>query len=409
LGMKEHRYKWMLLAVILGLHGLLGNVPQIMSAFGVGRSVVWFRDMHSMLAASDAAHDGLNPYVDNPYDIGRERHIYPDWWFALGQAGLTRPDSYWLGWVVVGLFWLAVLAVVPGRSPGELGWTLLICASPPFWLGVNRANPDLLIFALLTPVVPLLFHHNRWVRLLAPWPVALAAGLKFFPALAGVVFLKPAPSRREGQLQWLLIAALLLFLVWAQADDVQRYLQAGWIARGQFIFGAAAVPLHYGGNPDFWLNAGRVAGAALMLAAFFHCWRQPVVRPGGTEREWGFFIMGAAVLAGGFFLTVGYLYKIVFAVWLLPVLLPLAARSGQPGMRLSLACLAGMVWVEGLVCAALALWPQPVDAFTRILLHRMAAVISGLLAWGFLLPVVHVFGAELRGRWQQWRASHDPA
>jgi hypothetical protein len=322
---------------------------------------------------------------------------------------LTRPDSYWLGWVVAGLFWLAVLAVAPVRSPRELGWTLLICASPPFWLGVNRANPDLLIFALLTPVVPLLFHHNKWVRLLAPWPVALAAGLKFFPALAGVVFLKPAPSRREGWLLWLLIAALLVFLVWAQADDVQRYLAAGWIARGQFIFGAAAVPLHYGGSPDLWLNTGRVAGVALVLAAFFHHRGTPVVRPGGTEQEWSFFVMGAAVVGGGFFLTVGYLYKIVFAVWLLPVLLPLAARPGQRGMRCSLGCLAGMVWVEGLVCAALTLWPQPQDAFTRILLHRMAAIISGLLAWGFLLPVVFVFGAELRGRWQQWRESHGPA
>ena len=209
--MKAGRLKWLLLAVLLGLHGLLGSFPQIMTSFGVGRSVVWFRDMHSMLAASDAVRDGLNPFIDNPYDLGGERHIYPDWWFALAWVGLNRADTFWLGWVVVCLFWLAVLAVVPLRTMREFGWTLLICASPPFWLAINRANPDLLVFALLTPVVPLLMHHNKWIRLLAPWPVALATGLKFFPALAGAVFLNPAPASRENRQKWLLIAALLVF------------------------------------------------------------------------------------------------------------------------------------------------------------------------------------------------------
>ncbi|MDB6115598.1 MAG: hypothetical protein JWQ62_2543 [Lacunisphaera sp.] len=53
--MKDGRLKLLLLAVLLVRHMLLGFFPRIMTDFGVGRSVVWFRDMHSMLAASDAA------------------------------------------------------------------------------------------------------------------------------------------------------------------------------------------------------------------------------------------------------------------------------------------------------------------------------------------------------------------
>lgn len=402
--MKAGRFKWLLIAVLLGGHGLLGFFPQIMKDFGVGQAVVWFRDTHSMLAASDSARAGLNPFVNNPYDIGGERHIYPDWWFALGWMGLTRADSFWLGWVVVGLFWLAVLAVVPLRSAWDLGWTLLVCASPPFWLAVNRANPDLLVFAILTPVVPWLLHRDKWVRLLAPGPVALATGLKFFPALAGVVFLYPAVTRREDWQRWLIIAALLLLLAWSLTDDVQRYLESGWLAHGLFTFGAAAIPMHYGWDPGICLNIGRLAGVALVALAALRPPSEAVSGVDGMEKERRYGVMGAAVLAGLFFLTVGYLYKIIFVVWLLPLLLTGLSQTGPVRVRarFSLACLVGLVWIEGLTCAVLSHWPGLSDTHGLAVFRQTAATISGLLAWGFIVPVVIYFGTELRFCWKRW-------
>ena len=401
--MSRWRYRLVMLGVLLGLHALLGAFPQIMANFGVGRSIVWFRDMHSMLAASDAVRDGLNPFLSNPYDLGGERHIYPDWRFALDWLGLSRADSFWLGWVLVGLFWLGVLAVLPLRSLRELGWTILICASPPFWLAINRANPDLLVFALLTLVVPFLLHRQKWVRLLAPCLVAVATGLKFFPILAGAVFLAPAVTRREDLQRWLVIAVLLGLLVWSLNDDVLRYLQADWIGRGLFTFGSASIPLHHGWTAGSWLGAGRLVGAALLAWAVF---RRPDAPAAGLgERELNFGVMGAVVLAGVYFLTVGYLYKIIFVVWLLPVLLALAREPGpwRGRARLALGCLAGLVWVEGLTCAALAVWPGFSDGPGRVVVRRLAATLSGGLAWGFIVPVTVWLGAQLRSYGQQWR------
>jgi hypothetical protein len=396
--MNPWRFKLALVAALLGVYVSLAIFPGIMRSFGVGVSALWFRDTHSMLAASDSAREGRDPFVDNVHDVAGERHIYPDWWFVLGRLGLSRADSFWLGGLVVGLFWLAVLAVLRLRSRRDVVWTLLICASPPFWLAVNRANPDLLVFALLTPVVPWLLHRRGWIRMLAPGPVALAAGLKFFPVLAGAVFLYPAATRREEQMRWWLIAGLGLLLAWSLADDVQRYLEAGWLARGLFTFGAASVPLHFGGDPEVWLNLGRLAGAALLGWAVL---RWPGTNPAAAndwERTRRYGLMGAAVLAGSFFLTTGYLYKVIFVVWLLPLLLagPDLGGTVRAGTRFCLFCLVGMLWGEGLVCAVISQWPGLADAHGLVVLRRTAAIISGLLAWGFIVPVVAWLGAEIR-------------
>jgi len=396
------RFKLALVAALLGVYGGLGLFPGIMRGFGVGVSVLWFRDTHSMLAASDSAREGRDPFVDNIHDVGGERHIYPDWWFVLGKAGLDRSDALWLGAGIVGLFWLAALLLLPVGSWREWWWTLAVCASPPFWLVVNRANPDMLVFALLTPVVPWLLHRKPWVRLLAPGPVALGTGLKFFPLLAGAALLHPAPTRRENRQRWAIIIGLGLLLAWSLADDVQRYLAAGWLGRGLFTFGAAAVALHGGGEPDFWVNLGRLAGLILVGWGLV---RGSVGRSGDVlpPRDRLYEFMGTAVLAGMFFVTVGYLYKIIFVVWLLPGLLARAVAPGASGRpaRFALGCLAGLVWIEGLVCAAISFWPHLADAHGQVMIRRAAGAVSGLLAWGFIGPLAVGFGAQLRHFLQQ--------
>lgn len=403
--MNAWRLKLALLAALLGIYGLLGCFPGIMRSFGVGISIVPFRDTHSMLAASDSARAGFDPYVENPYDVAREKHIYPDWWFVLGRIGLTRADTPWLGALIVGLFCFTAAFVTPLRLRSDFWWTLLVCASPPFWLAVNRANPDLLVFAVLTPVVPMLLHPAKWVRLLAVVPVAFATGLKLFPLLAGLVLLYPAPSRSENVQRWALIAGLAVLLAWSLADDVRHYLEAGWVARGLFAFGAASVPLHFGGSVDASLALGRVAGLLLLIWAV----AKPVRLDAGAASESmaRYTLMGGAVLAGIFFLSTGYLYKIIFVLWLLPALLQ-ASRGNGAGRglgRVALFSLIGLVWLEGLACWLLTTWPELAGQAEQIAIRRAAAITAGMLAWGLIVPVVLMFGVELRRCWAQRKTS----
>lgn len=384
-------------AIVLAAHVLLGALPTVLEIFGVPKSQVWFRDTYAMLAASDSAKAGYNPFVENPYDLIHERHIYPDWWYALGALGLDRSDYVALGLGGVAAFWLAVLVVLPFRTRGQFWFAVAFCLSPPFWLAVNRGNPDLLVFAIMTPAVFLLHARPAWLRQLAPLPLVLATGLKYFPVLGGIILVEPVATRRERLGRIAVAVAGAALLAWSLADDVRNYLAVDWVARGQYTFGAGAIPMKFGVGADLALGLGRIAGAALVA------WG--IGRPAATgelvtappPRLRSFLLMGVAVTAGNFFLTVGYLYKIVFAVWLLPEVFRWREAGGEPARlaRFALGCLIAAVWFMPLVCVTSYEWIGWFGPAHEATIRRLAAAFADLLAWGAMVPLVMIFGAHL--------------
>ncbi len=117
----------------------------------------WFADLYSLLATSDAFALGLDPYRPNPLDPLHAPHWYTDWWFWLHDIGLTRSDASWLGLAGNLLFLAATVVLLRPAGGGEIlvGW--LLVASPAVLLGLNRANPDLVIVALFALAAGLLF------------------------------------------------------------------------------------------------------------------------------------------------------------------------------------------------------------------------------------------------------------
>lgn len=395
------RYRGLFITVILGLHGLFAFMPQLLEAFGVAKLDLWFRDTYAMLAASDSAHAGFDPFVENPYDLIQERHIYSDWWYALGKLGLDRSDHIGVGLAVVVLFWLAVLAVLPLRTARELGWSLALCASPPIWLAVNRANPDLLVFAIMTLSMPMLLSAKWVVRVMAAVPLAFATGLKFFPLLGGIVLLCPAKTRRENLVKTTIVVSLLGLLAWSLQESLGNYLRVSWLARGQFTFGAAAAPLKLGLEETFWVWSGRIIGLGLVI------WT--MVRPSitaklnaTTERKDRLFaLMGVAVVAGNFFLTIGFLYKLLFAIWVLPECLRLMETKSAftSPAKVTLVCLVILAWLVPISCVCSPWWLEWFGHSAEAPIRRGVSIVADLFAWGAILPMVFIFGGSLRACW----------
>lgn len=340
-------------AVLLTLASVV-RFPLVLTALGVEPPAGWwFVDTYALLAASDAVTQGLDPYAPNPLDLLHVPHWYSDWWFALAALGLTRADVYAVGAVVVGAFLVAAVLVLRPATGWEVLFAWGVLCSPPFLLGVNRANADLAICALMVLLA--------WLLAAAPRPawaaggaavVALAAGLKFYPIIAGAALVTAPRPPRERWLALGLLAAGGLLVAWSVADGVQRALALVLPPVGFFSFGASAWFGLVGLAPGAAHLAAWLAG--LVLAALW--WRRtptvPAALPAAARVA---FVIGALLIVGCFFTGVSYSYRLVFGVLLLPLLWRWAAlgRTAPGGWiaRGVLVLTLPVLWIDGLACA----------------------------------------------------------
>ncbi len=353
------RWHLLLAVVVAAWFASFAVYPDLYRFVGVLHYGAWFLDSFAILASNDALGRGLDPWQPNPLDYFNRPHVYTHWWLGLHDLGLTRAHNLWLGLSWVGAFLVAALATLRPRGWREALWYLAVLGSSPVLLGVNRANNDLAIFALLAPVVPCLLDGRRPVRLLAVGLIALAAGLKFFPACAGLVLLTGAGVTTREVRERLVLAVLALGLVAADlAHDLAGIGQLTPKAHGLMTFGAANLPASFGLSPAqatlFGLLVAVVVIALYWRSRWFEGW---VIGPGETA-VWLTFVLGGVLLAGCFFSGVNFGYRWVFAVWLAPLLWRLPRDPAAPKRVRRLAGVtAGLLvislWADALVSAGL--------------------------------------------------------
>src|SRR6478736_4692909 len=279
--------------------------PSIMGLMGIGHGGLWFRDVFGILAAVEAQRLGMDPYGANA--LGAQ-HNYSHWWLWLEFTHWTRRDTLWLGLLTSGTGLVAGWLVTRPRTAAELGWTLLVFCSAPLLLGLNRANVDWLLFALLSLLVPCLLSSSpSWRRFGPPLLIALATGLKYYPAVAGLVLLAIRP-RLDRRVALGLAAALLAITLASVGPDLARFTGVV-IHEGFYVFGAAASFRKFG------LPGGLapVAGVAVLAVAGLWLARRPTLRtwtvPPALRPEYFNFILGAAILTGCFLLTANFAYR----------------------------------------------------------------------------------------------------
>jgi hypothetical protein len=318
--------------------------PGVWLLTGIGEADRPFLDLRHLLAAGQAAQLGLNPHVSNPLDPYHRLFGFSDWWLASGHLGLTLKDTAWLGLTRAS----TVLLLKPaGRRQGA--GLLLVLVSPPLLFLANRANHDLVVFVLMSLALGCLRLERTSVRALAILLLAVSAVLKYFP-LAAVVLLLDARTRREFA-GWILLYALVLVLAWPSLEQALHTAAShtpapAWL----FAFGA----------PTFFRNLGLASAttwgwlaAGLVLLAMAASWWRSAARktPPATgeartlERE---FACGAVMIVGCFLHGSSYLYKIVFALWLLPWLWRATLDQGEERWRKATqSLLLAVLWFEG--------------------------------------------------------------
>ncbi len=395
-GRPSPRRLWWLMVVFVGCYfSLFAFFPDLFLFVGVNHFGVWFLDTYAILATNDAMSVGIDPYAFNPLDPFGRAHVYTHWWLYLRNLGLTRADNFLLGGSFVLAFFLAAIARLRPRTGGELVWYLAIFCSSPILLALNRANNDLLVFALLAPVVPGLLSPRRTLRLSAVLLIALATSLKFYPAVAGLVLIAGDDVREVRERVAVGLVALSLVAV-NLAHDFVLFSAIAPKAEGLMTFGAVNLLTGLG------LAGWQVAVAALAIAAavFTGFWRSQVFSgweiTAESRNAWLSFALGAVLLTGCFFTGRNFAYRWVFALWLAPLLWQLPRDSLAPravrGLAWAMSVLLILVlWIDPMVSVVLGMSQGRVPAETilrwadRIFLCEQPitwALFAGLL--GFL-------------------------
>lgn len=151
-----------------------------------------FEDARSVTAAWDCVRRGIHVLPADPCDPLGRPYYHPRLWLLPAHLGAGSGLSVVFGMSVVALFLVAALWLA---GHGQALWEALVWAaalvSPAVMLGVERGNPDLLIFALLALSAALLVRS----RPLGAAALLVTAMLKLYPAAAFIALLL-RPRRR---------------------------------------------------------------------------------------------------------------------------------------------------------------------------------------------------------------------
>lgn len=331
--------------------------PSAFKFFGIAHYGVWFMDAFAILASNDAIRVGIDPYGPNPLDHLLRPHVYPHWWLLLGRLGLTRGDFAWLGFALGATFLISITSRLRPRSVGELLFYLGGLCSPPILLAFERANNDLVIFVVLTPLAVCLLARSILVRFLAVPLVIVAAALKTYPVVAALLLLY-AISRREFWLRLALFAAAMAVLMIDLYSDWPKFGHLVPEVRGLYSFGAGDVFVLLGLAGSSAKLLGIAIGGSVFLASLKVDPFQRLSIGPEFRKLWLTFLLGAVLLCGCFFAGTSFAYRWIYALWLMPFLWYLTSsrdvstRTKRHALALSVLLLTTL-WISGGAIAVL--------------------------------------------------------
>jgi hypothetical protein len=345
----------MLLALVAAGHLAVINFPWALTLLGLDVGGRWFIDSAAILAAADAVRAGADPWLPNPLDVYGRPHCYSGWWLGLAMTGLTRDHNLLVASLWVAAFLGSAFLLI---RPATFATSVVAAAallSPPVLLAVNRANNDLVVFALLATGVTLLKHDTATRNGAFAGAVTIATGLKFYPLVAAGAFLLRHPWARGWRLTAVTGLAAAVALATASVD---RALGTMPVPGGLHTFGAA-VALDLLGLQGMAARGGAVvvlAGLGAALALLDWAPRPPTSLEAGPAQF--AYVAGVALLAGCFLATSNYAYRLIFSLLLIP---HLSAPASGRGGRVALLLLLTLLWLDGLYCVAInsAFGPRP--------------------------------------------------
>jgi hypothetical protein len=332
----------------------------------------------------------------NPCDPYGRPANYPRLWLAPAGLGLGQGDTFWLGFVVVTIFFVAAVAVLPGRASwGTTAVYAAVLCSPAAMLGVERGNVDLILFGLVTLAV-LVSARGLAGLVAADALVLFSAMLKLFPIFA-IGFLIP---RRTREAVVSILAVLVLFAVYAVAIRHQLHqIREALPQTDKYSYGIRRI--------SDWISAGtegtNATGASLpswdvllLLAVAGGGWLagrrvRPALAPqghdAGATRDLALFWAGACTYVGTYAVARNYDYRLVFCLLTVPQLVRWT-KAGSSLAYVTIGAMLGTMWLDGFYSWFIWPWLNDWSAWTSVGSQGqtlpLSAIAQLILCFGFV-------------------------
>lgn len=305
-----------------------------------------FLDMQGRIAAFEGHRAGIDMlHQANPFDPLGRLNVKPSWPLHLSFIGIEKDHLVSLSFATIALFLSFVIYLVRPKSLFELILTSAVCFSPPFLLGIERANDDLIYFCLLAAVPFLLARRSPLCKWIAWAWILLLTPAKFYPGAAYALLVLEAKTRQQLLLMLGLAAALLTIHVGLNIEELKRiseivprpenYMTHGLPSLAEALSKPALVK-------GLFLLAAGIVSLGIMTqdnGGFDH---YPM-----KEQRW--FILGSSVWFFCFAANSNYDYRLIFFTFMLPLLLTLA-RESQPKIQNYLARLTLLLLIPAFWC-----------------------------------------------------------
>jgi len=239
---------------------------RIIEAWGVRPALFPFFDTSAVLSWLRCFRLGVDVFATNPCDPLGRLFNYSPLWLAASVLPVTTAWTEPVGLTVVLGFLLSMLLLPPGRSLREVAVIVAGTLSTAVVFAAERANADLVIFALAAPAAALACRDRTELRL-AGYGLAFLAGLlKFYPMTLMTL------ATRERPKLFLLVAlvsvAVLVAFVAIEQRDLARALAL--IPAGSYfgdMIGAKMLPAGLAQAAQLPDSVGLYAELALVVSA----------------------------------------------------------------------------------------------------------------------------------------------
>ena len=396
------------LIVLLGLGEVVGwNATW--RAFGVTPLQPHFADTRVVIDYAECALRGTDPYV--PHACNSANLNIPPIWLWIGRAAVGR-NVVWFSCGMIAAAAVTLISLFRGRPATDGAIALLGVVSPSVLMGVERGQPDLLIFAI-TGAALLGYDAKSLARhFCAPALIALALILKLFPVFSVAIVLRR--SRRDwfyaaliSAIGFVYLIAIFRYILLIRSNVPTTFIlsygyKALFLGIDQLRTEAALPPFGLGGTwiPFFVTVFMQSMAAALSIFYFgrIRCEVSPNL-PGTA------FIFGSAIYCGTFVLGTNFDYRLTFLLLCFPQLLDWSRQASDESSKLSsclLVLILAVLWLNGLADGHTTFLILP-QLFDWILFSSLAAILFLIGLDNFVAPTAgtdkcnHASSAE--GEW----------